>query len=84
MLNISLQFLFRRIATIYLSCRHTNLKQRRINVYATSWRRINVNTTLFWRHVPAGSMYNFFIDVDYILLVSACLSAYTHFLPLPV
>ena len=30
-----------------------NLKQRRINVDATASRRIDVDTTLFWRHVPA-------------------------------
>ena len=27
--------------------------QRRIYVNATSWRRIDVDTSLFWRHVPA-------------------------------
>ena len=30
------------------------VKQRRINVDATSWRRIGVKTTLFRRHLPAG------------------------------
>ena len=32
--------------------RHTILKQRRINVDVTL-RRIDVASTLFWRHVPA-------------------------------
>ena len=37
-----------------LRSRHTALKQRCINVDATSQCRIDVDTTLFQRHVPAS------------------------------
>ena len=33
---------------------HTTLRQRRVNVDSTSWRWINVESTLFLRCVPAG------------------------------
>ena len=33
---------------------HMALIQRRLNVNATSWRCIDVETTLYSRHVPAG------------------------------
>ena len=37
------------------SCsRYTTLKRRRYNVIFTFWRRNNVQTTSFQRHVPAG------------------------------
>ena len=36
------------------SGRHMAYIQRRINVDATSWRRIDVNATLYICHVPAG------------------------------
>ena len=35
--------------------RYTTLKQRRFNVDATSWRRIDVGMTSFWRHVSTGN-----------------------------
>ena len=34
--------------------RHTTLYQRYFNVDATFRRRIDVDTTLFWRHIAAG------------------------------
>ena len=34
--------------------RHAKLRQRRINVDATSWRCVDVDVTLYKRHVPAG------------------------------
>ena len=37
--------------------RQVTLRQRRINVDATSWRCIDVDTTLYKRHVPAGSIH---------------------------
>ena len=36
--------------------RYTTLKQRRIDVNATSWRHIDVYKTLFWQYVPADSL----------------------------
>ena len=33
---------------------HMTLIQRRLNVDATSWRYIDVEPTLYKRHVPAG------------------------------
>ena len=38
----------------YRSSSHTTLKQHHINVNVTSWCHIDVDTTLFRRHVPAG------------------------------
>ena len=35
---------------------HMTLIQRRLNVDATSWRCIDVEPTLYKRHVPAGSV----------------------------
>ena len=46
-----------------LPSRYTTWKQRHINVNATLWRRIDVETTLFWRHEPAGLMI-LFVCVD--------------------
>ena len=43
--------LYQYVATTWPS-RHTNSKQRCID--ATSWCRVDVDTTLFRRHVPAG------------------------------
>ena len=37
-----------------LPSRHMTLIQRRLNVDATSWRCIDVEPTLYKRHVPAG------------------------------
>ena len=42
------------LLSFFLS-RHVAQKQRRIIVNATSWRRIDVDTTLFLGSVPAGS-----------------------------
>ena len=33
---------------------HATLRQRRVNVDAISWRCIDVDATLYKRHVPAG------------------------------
>ena len=40
---------------------HMTLKQRRLNVDATSWRCIDVEPTLYKRHVSAGVLYKFSI-----------------------
>ena len=39
---------------LYCPSRHMTSIQRRLNVDATSWCCINVETTLYKRHVPAG------------------------------
>ena len=36
---------------------HATLRQRRINVDATSWRCIDVDATLYKRHMPAGNLF---------------------------
>ena len=41
--------------------RHMTLKQRRLNIDATSWRCIDVEATLYLRHVPAGNSPNLYI-----------------------
>ena len=40
--------------TQYYSFAYPPAEQRRINVDATSWRCIDVDATLYTRHVPAG------------------------------
>ena len=58
------------LTSIY-SSGHMTFIQRRLNVDATSWRCIDVEATLYWRHAPAGMfqrnitrIWNY-IDVQY-------------------
>ena len=51
------------VCELFHTFRHMALKQRRINVYATPWRRIDVITTFIWGRVLAGQHLIFFTDV---------------------
>ena len=42
------------------------LIQRRLNVDATSWRSIDVEPTLYKRHVPAGITYRCIVQFVYV------------------
>ena len=43
-------------AILAVPSEHTTLRQRRINVDATSWRCIDVNATLYKRHLPVFTL----------------------------
>ena len=45
---------WQKIYQVYLPSRHMTLIQRRLNVDATSWRCVDVESTLYKRHVSAG------------------------------